>query len=78
MEIKITKSCLPFLFKIYLRKKYSQLSGSTILNFTVYIQGGPKKGLWINLEEKCLKNYKKKLWSLSLYILTSSQEVRAF
>ena len=42
----------------------------------VYIQGGPKKSLWCDLEEKCLGNI---FWlSLSLYIFTSSQEVRAF
>ena len=43
-----------------------------------YAQGGPKKSFWNNLEEKCLRNSKKKWWSLSLYIFTSSQDVRAF
>ena len=41
------------------------------------IQCDPKKSLWCDLEDKCLGNSKKKLWSLSLCIFTSSQEVRA-
>jgi hypothetical protein len=27
-------------------------------NYTIYIQGGPKKSLWCDLEEKCLRNSK--------------------
>ena len=41
------------------------------------IQGGTKISLWIDLEEKCLRN--SKIFFLSLiYIITSCQEVGAF
>ena len=36
------------------------------------VQGGPKKSLWCDLEEKCLWNSK------IFFIFTSPQEVRAF
>ena len=40
--------------------------------------GWSKKRLWIDLEEKCLRNSKNVFWwSLSLYMFTSTQEVRA-
>ena len=41
------------------------------------IQGGPKRSLGIDLEEKCLSNSKYFWWSLSRYIFTSCQEVGA-
>ena len=46
--------------------------------FSDFLYRVVQKKLECDLEEKCSRNSKKKLWSLSLYILTSSQEVRAF
>ena len=41
--------------------------------------GWSKKNVWFDQEEKCLRNSKMFfLWSLSLYIFTSSHEVRSF
>ena len=44
----------------------------------IYIQGGQKKSLWWDLEKSVGEILKYFRWSLSLYIFTSSQEVRAF
>ena len=46
----------------------------------IHYTGLPKKSLWCDLEEKCLRNSKFFFNGvfLSLYIFTSSQEVRAF
>ena len=62
-----------------MKKKNTNVRGSRNILYADYIQGGPKKGLWIDLEEKCFEKFKIIFWlSLYLYIFTSSQEVRAF
>ena len=38
--------------------RYHNLDSSLMLFIAIYLQGGPKKSLWIDLEEKCLRNSK--------------------
>ena len=53
---------------------YLYVPNMLIRNCRIYVQGGPHKSLWCDLEE-ILKYF---WWGFSLYIFTSSQEVRAF
>jgi hypothetical protein len=41
-----------------MKKKNTNVRGSRNILYADYIQGGPKKGLWIDQEEKCLRNSK--------------------
>ena len=55
----------------YLRKLVNSMCEEAL-----NIQGGPRKSLWCDLEEKCLRN--SKIFFDGVFPFTSSQEVRAF
>ena len=83
-KIKIPHSFTIFIIVIYLSTYFylfqdHYIAKSNYLYIHLYIQGGPKKSLWIDLEEKCLRNSKMFVDGvfLSIHIFTSCQEVRA-
>ena len=50
---------IPYLYKEFLNKNmYIWLPGADCYITFHWIQGGPKKSLWIDLAEKCLRNTK--------------------